>query len=192
MCRYVPTATGMIRGPINNAAAWISDLMSSFVLLLLDEIVAMTNLHGRLTSIADWWDVDRGTAGICGAAHFGRLKSESILNLLEWEIRTEHWCPTRSFTISAKHSRLMTSCHNPNALMTSWLLSTKSGICGRTACRCCSAQTRTSLSTNSSSHSEASAASGSKYQKNGQIWNKDLGNRYCQNILRLETAGVHR
>lgn len=184
MCHYDPTATSMIRGPTHYATAWISNLMSSSVLLLMNEIVAMTNLHGRLISNADWWDVDRGTAGVCGAAHFGRLKNESILNLWSEKSGRSIDVPPPSFTISAEQSCLMTSGHDPNALMTSWLLSTKSGICGHTACRCCSAQTRMSLSTYSSSHSEASAASCSKYQKKkGQIWNKDFGNRYCQNIL---------
>ena len=71
--RYVPAASGLIPGPTHCAAAWISDLTSSFELLLMDEIlqhiVAMTNLQGRLAKLARCGQ--GGTAGLHGAAHFG-------------------------------------------------------------------------------------------------------------------------
>lgn len=86
--RYVPAATGFIPGPTHYSAARISDLASSFALLLTDEIlqhiVAMTNLHG-MRSIADWRDLDvqelQAYLGLLILAGVYRSRNESTLSL---------------------------------------------------------------------------------------------------------------
>ncbi|XP_049913866.1 piggyBac transposable element-derived protein 4-like [Epinephelus moara] len=86
--RYVPAATGLVPGPTRYATAHITDPMSSFALLLTDDIlqhiVDMTNLQGR-RSTAAWRDVDKDElqayVGLLVLAGVYRSKNESTLSL---------------------------------------------------------------------------------------------------------------
>ncbi|XP_019123568.2 piggyBac transposable element-derived protein 4 isoform X1 [Larimichthys crocea] len=87
--RYVPQTKGRLTpGPTHYAIARISDPLSSFALLLTDEIlqyiVDMTNLQGR-RSVAGWRDVDKeelqAYVGLLVLSGLYRSRNESTLSL---------------------------------------------------------------------------------------------------------------
>ncbi|XP_039471868.1 piggyBac transposable element-derived protein 4-like [Oreochromis aureus] len=86
--RYIPAATGLIPGPTRYATSRIVDPISSFALLLTDEIVqhivSMTNLHGK-RKIPGWRDIDaeefRAYVGLLVLSGVYRSKHESTISL---------------------------------------------------------------------------------------------------------------
>lgn len=116
-------------------------LTSSFEMQLTDKILqhveAMTNLDGR-RSIPAWRDVDieelQAYVGLLTLADIYRSKDESTLSL--WREKSGALsglrCLTRGFTTSAEHCGSTSSYPDPDVMLTSWVPSTKFGICGHT------------------------------------------------------------
>lgn len=97
----------------------------------------MTNLNGR-RSIPAWRDVDieelQAYVGLLTLADIYRSKDESTLSL--WREKSGALsglrCLTRGFTTSAEHCGSTSSYPDPDVMLTSWVPSTKFGLCGHT------------------------------------------------------------